>query len=77
MSSKAEIIEVQEVVREFGWEIHGRCRFAADALMSLGMYEEAASIIRKSGELIELLRNISGNDFLVTGNSERPVQTGS
>jgi hypothetical protein len=62
-----DIIRAQAVIREFGYDIQDYCHKSAEALLGLGMLEEAERTISASRELLDLLREISGKDFLLTG----------
>ena len=61
-----EITLAQNVLREFGYDVQENCRTAADALIGVGLLGEAARIIDASQNLLTLLREVSGKDFLLT-----------
>lgn len=64
-----DIVQAQDVIREFGYDVQEHCQKAANALIGLGMLEEAERTIGASRVLLDLLRDISGKDFLLTGRS--------
>ena len=65
--AREEIAEAQSVLREFGYDVHDHCRRAADALIRVGFFEEAGEVSRASQALLDVLSEIYGGDFLLTG----------
>jgi hypothetical protein len=65
--SAEDITLAQSVIREFGYDVQEHCHKSADVLIGLGMLEEAERTIGASRVLLDLLREISGKDFLLTG----------
>lgn len=59
-----EITQAQAAVREFGYDVHEHCLNTSARLLGLGMYQEAAEVAESSRVLIDLLKAISGKDFL-------------
>lgn len=45
-------------------------RVAADVLIRLGLHNEAAETISASRALLDVLRQVSGRDFLLTGQDD-------
>ena len=58
------------MLREFGYDVHDHCRRAVDVLIRIGLLEEAEKTVAASRNLIDLLRQINGKDFLLTGQTE-------
>jgi hypothetical protein len=62
-----DIVQAQAVIREFGYDVQDHCHKAANALIGLGMLEEAERTIGASRVLLDILQEISGKDFLLMG----------
>lgn len=65
--SQDELAQAQSVIREFGYDVQEHCRVAADVLIRLGLHSEAADTINASRALLDILREVSGKDFLLSG----------
>lgn len=61
-----ELTETQSKVREFGYSVHDQCRQCSDALIAIGAFEHAETIIRCSREIIDAMQGIVGPKFLCT-----------
>jgi len=62
-----ELAQAQSVIREFGYDVQEHCRAASDVLIRLGLHGEAAETISASRALLDVLRQVSGKDFLLIG----------
>lgn len=68
--SQDELAQAQSVLREFGYDVQEHCRIASDVLIRLGLHSEAADTISASRALLDVLRQVSGKDFLLTGQDD-------
>jgi hypothetical protein len=64
-----ELARAQSILREFSYDVHDHCRKASDTLIGIGLLPEAAETIAASQTLLDILRRVSGKDFLLTGQS--------
>lgn len=67
MMSPNELDRTQSILREFTYDTCDHCRAASDALVALGMLGEASEVTAASQALLDILRRVSGRDFLLTG----------